>query len=258
MAHRPRHLSNAPCELHARVHSSPIPSGTVPASERSPSARLAAYLRNALTDPYCGHPVPAAVIMEVVHAECVSFPAPPDFVRGVPIRRSELGVACSSSTRIPTWLRPDGNVVRRSSSNDPRVRDVDTRHQISRRNRDPIAVSVFYDKNSHLGRRDAHTRNVFPGRVPQPAARAGRRQSVKIFHRDWILENVREQIAYTTARLSRARVVIRLASATSAGSLALMLGDRDLIVSGPQGGPSLAAPGASRFIIQRGRTRAGA
>ena len=177
------------------VHFFPYPRRNgFPASEEvTVGEACAQYLRNALTDPYGGIPLPAAVIMEVVQAEGGVLPAPTDFVRGVRDTTSELGVPLivdeiqTGCGRTGTWFAFEQHDI---------VPDVILASKALGGIGMPIAV-IFYDKKLDTWAPGAHT-GTFRGYQPALAAGVA---AVKIFQRDGILENVREQGAYTTARL---------------------------------------------------------
>jgi diaminobutyrate-2-oxoglutarate transaminase len=186
----------APVANHMQgVHFFPYPRRNgFPASEEvTVGEACAQYLRNALTDPYGGIPLPAAVIMEVVQAEGGVLPAPTDFVRGVRDATSELGVPLivdeiqTGCGRTGTWFAFEQHDI---------VPDVILASKALGGIGMPIAV-VFYDKKLDTWAPGAHT-GTFRGYQPALAAGVA---AVKIFQRDGILENVREQSAYTTARL---------------------------------------------------------
>jgi len=177
------------------VHFFPYPRrNALPVSEEMGIGEACAqYLKTALTDPYGGIPLPAAVIMEVVQAEGGVIPAPPDFVRGVRETTSELGVPLivdeiqTGCGRTGTWFAFEQHDI---------IPDVILASKALGGIGMPIAV-IFYDKRLDTWAPGAHT-GTFRGYQPAFAAGVA---AVKIFQRDRILENVREQSAYTVSRL---------------------------------------------------------
>lgn len=177
------------------VHFFPYPHRTgVPTSEDiSIGEACARYLKTALSDPYGGIPLPAAVIMEIVQAEGGVVPAPTDFVRGVRDATSELGVPLivdeiqTGCGRTGTWFAFEQHDI---------APDVILASKALGGIGMPIAV-VFYDERLDTWAPGAHT-GTFRGY--QPALAAGL-AAVKIIQRDRILENVREQSAYVLGRL---------------------------------------------------------
>ncbi|HLX19988.1 MAG TPA: diaminobutyrate--2-oxoglutarate transaminase family protein [Gaiellaceae bacterium] len=177
------------------VHFFPYPRrGALPGCEEvGVGEACAQYLRAVLTDPYGGIPIPAAVIMEVVQAEGGVIPAPTEFVQGVREVTSELGVPLivdeiqTGCGRTGTWFSFEQHDI---------VPDVILASKALGGIGMPIAV-IFYDKHLDTWAPGAHT-GTFRGY--QPALAAGI-AAVKIIQRDRVLENVREQSAYTVRRL---------------------------------------------------------
>jgi diaminobutyrate-2-oxoglutarate transaminase len=177
------------------VHFFPYPrrNGFPASDEMTVGEACAQYLKTALSDPYGGIPLPAAVLMEIVQAEGGVIPAPTDFVSGVRDATSELGVPLivdeiqTGCGRTGTWFSFEQHGI------EP---DVILASKALGGIGMPIAV-VFYDKRLDTWAPGAHT-GTFRGY--QPALAAGI-ASVKIIQRDRVLENVREQSAYLVTRL---------------------------------------------------------
>jgi diaminobutyrate-2-oxoglutarate transaminase len=177
------------------VHFFPYPHRTpVPAADGvSVGEACAEYFRTALTDPYGGVPLPAAVIMEIVQAEGGVVPAPTDFVRGVRRTTQELGVPLivdeiqTGCGRTGTWYAFEQHDI---------APDVILASKALGGIGMPIAV-VFYNKRLDTWAPGAHT-GTFRGY--QPALAAGI-AAVKIIQRDRVLDNVHEQSVYLVNRL---------------------------------------------------------
>ena len=169
-------------------HRTPVPAGDVGIGEA-----CAEYFRSALTDPYGGVPLPAAVIMEIVQAEGGVVPAPTDFVRGVRSVTADLGVPLivdeiqTGCGRTGTWYAFEQHDI---------APDVILASKALGGIGMPIAV-VFYNKSLDTWAPGAHT-GTFRGY--QPALAAGI-AAVKVIQRDRVLDNVREQSSYTVGRL---------------------------------------------------------
>ena len=198
------------------VHFFPYPrrNGFPASDEVSMGEACARYLRDSLSDPYGGIPLPAAVIMEIVQAEGGVLPAPRDFVRGVRDATSELGVPLivdeiqTGCGRTGTWFAFEQHDI---------VPDVILASKALGGIGMPIAV-IFYDKRLDTWAPGAHT-GTFRGYQPALAAGVA---AVKIIQRDHILEHVRGQSSYAVTRLRE--LESRHESVGDVRGLGLMLG----------------------------------
>jgi diaminobutyrate-2-oxoglutarate transaminase len=143
------------------------------------------YLEQALQDPNGGIPLPAAVVLEMVQGEGGVVPAHPDFVRRVralthaleiPLVVDEVQTGCG---RTGTWfafeqydIEPDVIIASKALSG------IGV----------PVAI-ILYDKRLDVWAPGAHT-GTFRGN--QLAFAAGV-ETIRIFHRDDVLGNVRRR-----------------------------------------------------------------
>jgi 2,4-diaminobutyrate 4-transaminase len=150
-------------------------------------------LERALQDPNGGLPVPAAVIMEMVQGEGGVIPARKDFVLrvreltrqlGIPLVVDEVQTGCG---RTGTWfafeqydIEPDVIIASKALSGMGL----------------PVAI-ILYDTRLDVWAPGAHT-GTFRGNQLAFAAGA---QTVRIFRRDNVLENVRQRGEQITTRL---------------------------------------------------------
>jgi diaminobutyrate-2-oxoglutarate transaminase len=170
------------------VHFFPFPYAARPPFGGAPEdcGRLCAdYFENALRDDHGGVALPAAVILELVQGEGGVIPAPVEFVQrvravtrelGIPLIVDEVQTGCG---RTGTWfafeqygIEPDVIVASKALSG------LGT----------PVAL-IMYDKSLDVWAPGAHT-GTFRGNQLAFAAGA---EAVRIFRRDRVLENVREQ-----------------------------------------------------------------
>jgi diaminobutyrate-2-oxoglutarate transaminase len=151
------------------------------------------YFESVLTDPSGGVTKPAAAIMEIVQAEGGVIPAPTEFVRGVRRVTSELDIPLivdeiqTGCGRTGTWYSFEHHGI---------VPDVILASKALGGIGMPIAV-VFYNKKLDVWAPGAHTATFRGNQLAFAAGIA----AVKIIQRDRVLDNVREQSAYTIARL---------------------------------------------------------
>jgi diaminobutyrate-2-oxoglutarate transaminase len=151
------------------------------------------YFETVLTDPNGGVTLPAATIMEIVQAEGGVIPAPTEFVRGVRRVTSELQVPLivdeiqTGCGRTGTWFAFEQHGI---------APDVILASKALGGIGMPIAV-VFYNKKLDVWAPGAHTATFRGNQLAFAAGVA----AVKIIQRDRVLDNVREQSAYTFERL---------------------------------------------------------
>jgi diaminobutyrate-2-oxoglutarate transaminase len=177
------------------VHFFPFPyrSTVPPTGDVSMGEACVRYFQSALTDPYGGVTLPAAVIMEIVQAEGGVVPAPTDFVQGVRRVTSELDIPLivdeiqTGCGRTGSWFAFEQHGI---------IPDVVLASKALGGMGMPIAV-VFYNKRLDTWAPGAHT-GTFRGYQPALAAGVA---AVKIIQRDRVLDNVREQGAYAMGRL---------------------------------------------------------
>ncbi len=155
------------------------------------------FLERALQDPNGGIPLPAAVIMEMVQGEGGVIPARKEFVQriraltrqlDIPLVVDEVQTGCG---RTGTWfafehydIEPDVIIASKALSGMGL----------------PVAI-ILYDERLDVWAPGAHT-GTFRGNQLAFAAGA---QTVHIFRRDGVLENVRQRGEQIAARLAGLR-----------------------------------------------------
>src|SRR4029077_9217091 len=149
----------------------------------------APHFETVLNDPNGGGTRQAATIMEIVQAEGGVIPAPTDFVQGVrrvtteldvPLIVDEIQTGCG---RTGTWFAFEQHGI---------VPDVILASKALGGIGMPIAV-VFYNKRLDVWAPGAHTATFRGNQLAFAAGIA----AVKIIQRDRVLDNAREQSAYT-------------------------------------------------------------
>lgn len=155
------------------------------------------YLERSLRDPNGGIPLPAAVVLELVQGEGGVVPARPDFVRRVRALTRELGIPLvvdevqTGCGRTGSWfafehydIEPDVIIASKGLSGIGA----------------PVAI-ILYDERLDVWAPGAHT-GTFRGN--QLAFAAGV-ETIRIFHRDDVLGNVRRRGAQLAQALDGLR-----------------------------------------------------